>query len=71
MKPKEAIEIIKDHFPSRAMKELCEALNIAIASTEKQIPAKMNFVTGCIKCGYLWADHVYCPECGQKLDWEE
>jgi len=77
MKPEEAIEIIKDHFPSRAMKELCEALDIAIESTEKQIPKKPTDNGHCPEC---FSDNDCphneekvrcCPSCGQKLDWSD
>jgi len=74
MKPEEAIEIIKDHFPSRAMKELCEALDIAIESTEKQIPTKPinDKCTVCYEDVRNWTgddNFKFCPECGQKIDW--
>lgn len=71
MKPEKAIEIIKDHFPSGAMSELCEALNIAIESTEKQVAKKLINYSDCTVCGYLFVDDDYCPRCGQKADWEE
>lgn len=48
---------------------------------EKQIPKKINSDNGfggrCPVCGYYIVKsifsskgHEYCPECGQKLDWE-
>ena len=50
-----------------------EAFEIAITAIKKEIPQKVN-VINCPICkerliNYL--DRIYCPYCGQKLDWEE
>lgn len=62
-----------------------EAVKIVIAGAEKQIPEKIKVVgfgdpiwpNHCPSChtGYMDLDHMsekykYCPECGQRLDWE-
>lgn len=53
-----------------------EILNMAIEALEKQIPKKVKSpirrkrYSDCPICGIevsrLW---IYCPECGQKLNW--
>jgi len=56
-------------------------LDICKEALEKQIPKKINSDNGfggrCPICGYYIVKsifsskgHKYCPECGQKLDWE-
>jgi len=84
MKPEEAIEIIKDHFPSGYEKELCEALDVAIEATEKQVckglTAKKRIVkefvpVDCPTCDFsCYGKKEYemtidfCNVCGKKLD---
>ena len=60
-----------------------EAIDMAINALEKQIPVKavisghnnaINTDVGCCPvCNHLpirACDHNYCPNCGQKLNWE-
>ena len=58
-----------------------EALTIAIEAMKKQEPMKPK-VDGefglCKRCGYVFNSELiseycvkYCPNCGQKLDWED
>ena len=63
--------------------ELTEAIRMSIQALEKQIPVKavisghnnaINTDVGCCPvCNHLpirACDHNYCPNCGQKLNWE-
>lgn len=72
----EALEIIKrkSSIPmgNETFDEIEEAYDIAIAALEKQIPKKMDRYY-CPICRHYFEDgeaHNYCPNCGQKLDWE-
>lgn len=56
-----------------------EALNMAIADMEKQIPRKIanyrkteNAIYGnCLICGRRVIKDNYCPKCGTALDWSD
>lgn len=69
---------------------IMEAIDVAIAALEKQIPKKMDYegdgcdnagniifdTAICPGCGKMFEidydDNVnYCPDCGQRLKWEE
>ena len=72
----EALEIIKrkSSIPmgNETFDEIEEAYDIAIAALEKQIPKKMDRYY-CPICRHYFEDgeaHNYCPNCGQKLDWQ-
>lgn len=73
-----ALEKLKTHV---AWEVDMEALKVAKEALEKRIPKKINSDNGfggrCPVCGYYIVKsifsskgHKYCPECGQKLDWE-
>ena len=56
-----------------------EHYKLAIKALEKQIPKKMLFIPKKFPCDYkcpngcnLYDEYQikYCPNCGQKLDWE-
>lgn len=52
-----------------------EALDMAIAALEKQIPKK-PVKLNCPRCRFngidnSWWVFTYCPECGQAIDWSE
>lgn len=77
----ERIAFIESHYPH--MVEYKKALEMSAQALEKQMPIKA-IITGhnnavntdvgrCPICnGALLraCDHKYCPDCGQKLDWE-
>lgn len=53
-----------------------EAVAQAIEALEKQIPKKVKIINhGTVLCPDCMDDvfsyYSYCPECGQKLDWED
>jgi RNA polymerase-binding transcription factor DksA len=57
--------------------QLGEALDIAIAALEKEIPKPISIENGFVKCGncgkyirFPIADRYnHCPECGQAIQW--
>lgn len=80
----EAIECLKINKPTSDYMMLQEAVDMAIQALEKQIPKKVQlrhiykfdgFDDGeCPTCGLNVSrdcdgTDVFCPDCGQKLDW--
>lgn len=80
----EAIECLKINKPTIGYMMLQEAVDMAIQALEKQIPKKVQlrhihkfdgFDDGeCPTCGLnvsrdFDGTDVFCPDCGQKLDW--
>ena len=57
--------------------DLYKANLIAISALEKQMPKKVirvsnNRTDGCSECYVEFYEKFnYCPNCGQRLDWEE
>ena len=80
MDVKEAIKAIKDNYPDSGYSILRDGLNLAIEVLEKQIPKQVsetevvykNDLDGyCPTCSiYITSEYKYCPNCGQKLDWD-
>ena len=90
MTREEAIKNIKDILEEATSYEhaVCyvtncdgQALTMAIADMEKQIPKKVlfgknmmtkEFATYCPNCGRIFkSTNFYCWHCGQALDWSE
>lgn len=76
MEIERAIEVLKEYNNCKAVltEELEDATDIAIQALEMQIPKKPNTDDCCPDCGtYLKDDNgvegLYCPNCGQKIDW--
>lgn len=80
MTNEEAIEILKvNAVLSPKATEFCEAVKIAVAAIERQIPKKPKpipvpapFETSdyeCPICGNPYIDDTYCSCCGQRLEW--
>lgn len=81
MKPEEASQAIRDSYIPKMFTALEEALEEAIAALEKQVPKKpieaISFIydyafdaTICPTCDErVWACNIYCPDCGQRIDW--
>lgn len=80
MTNEEAIKILKvNAVLSPKATEFCEAVKIAVAAIERQIPKKPKpisvpapFETGdyeCPICGNPYIDDTYCSCCGQRLEW--
>lgn len=84
MTESEAIEILRFAYPKESNCPITEkVISIAINALDKQIPVKavisghnnaINTDVGCCPvCNHLpirACDHNYCPNCGQKLNWE-
>lgn len=80
MKPEKAIERLTLHKDWGFMEETTEAIDAGIAALKKQIPMKAYFEYDtefdCPACGTFVEDHdvttiQWCPECGQRLRWED
>ena len=83
MTEEEAIEILKDERDYAQLPwYVNQALEMAIKALEKQIPyslkpnkCKGGAIPVCGKCGgimdLIQGDLDYCPNCGQKILWEE
>lgn len=68
---------------SQLNKDVSTAIDLAIKSLEKQIPKKPNikelpdafgrlYWNVCGACDEeIESDYTYCPDCGQKINWEE
>ena len=67
---------------NKALPDSIEAMDMAIKSLEKQIPKKTHknfekFSGVWCSCGkylgkgYFVDKPVYCPNCGQKIDWSD
>ena len=80
MNYKEALKEIKKQIAETGY-VYNDFLDACKEALEKQIPKKINSDNGfggrCPVCGYYIVKsifsskgHEYCPECGQKLDWE-
>lgn len=80
MTNEEAIKILKvNAVLSPKATEFCEAVKIAVAAIERQIPKKLKpisvpapFATDdyeCPICGNPYIDDAYCSCCGQRLEW--
>ena len=77
------LEYLKHAWKPHPDYETMDAIGYAIQALEKQIPLKavisghnnaINTDVGCCHvCNHLpirACDHNYCPNCGQKLNWE-
>lgn len=79
-------KFLKDRWKPHPDYNVLEALNIGIYALEKQIPKKVNlrhirkydgYDDGeCPNCGMSVSrefdgNDVFCPDCGQKLDWSD
>ena len=73
------VERIFSNSPDIVSDETIESVEIAIAAMQKQDPMKPTYDhryagMGCSVCGTKvggWEERPdYCPNCGQKLDWE-
>ena len=60
-----------------AKTKTAEAIEMAIAALEKEIPKPISIENGFVKCGGcgiirfpLAACYNNCPECGQKILWK-
>lgn len=86
MTESEAIKILQRDLEiqvkNKALPDGIEAIQIAIQALEKQLPKKphKNFEKfsgvwcSCGKYfgkGYFVDKPIYCPNCGQKLDWSD
>lgn len=82
MRPEEAIDAIEKNMPTRGTyTKLTEALRLSIATLSKQIPMKPtarfypdgSVESVCQNCKDVVEEglFIYCPSCGQKLDWSE
>ena len=78
MKPQEVIDILKmfttDKFQRCTSSEFDDAIYAAIEALEKQTPKK-PVKLNCPRCGFdridnSWWVFTYCPQCGQRIDWE-
>ena len=77
MDAKQALEILSGK--TKQYNELLEAIAVAAKSLNKQIPQKplaiedhIKYKTGkCPNCRYRVVYTTHCPDCGQKLDWNE
>lgn len=67
-------------YAQGTMGEQREALQVAIAALEKQIPKKVRTehhpkygrATFCPNCNRMDVESwFYCPDCGQAIDWTE
>lgn len=82
----EALEQIKHHIwfnedslkKHKELRDYKEAVDLAKQALEKQIPKPVVQSTDdCSRCpvcgGYVGIDieEIYCPVCGQALDWED
>ena len=83
MTEEEAIEILREeHDYAQFLSYVNQALDMSIKALEKQIPyplkpnkCKGGAIPVCGKCGgimdLMQGDLDYCPNCGQKIFWEE
>lgn len=83
MTEEEAIEILREEYDYAQLPSYVnQALGMAIKALEKQIPylpkpnnCKGGAIPVCGKCGgimdLMQGDLDYCPNCGQKIFWEE
>ena len=74
------VKLVFMNFPDIASEETIESFEIAVAAMEKQDPMKPTYdhryaEMCCSVCGSMMGGGEeqpdYCPECGQKLDWED
>ena len=82
MKPEEAIAEIRESGLYGNQVHM-ETLELALESLEKQVPKKPNVkelpdAFGRLYWNVCWAcdeeiesDYDYCPDCGQRIDWED
>lgn len=79
MKIEKAIEILKEQ---KLFTPLGQACFVAVQALEKQMPIRtiygngvLNCLNRCPNCKVAVENGMerfnYCPDCGQKLDWEE
>ena len=71
---KEAIENLKK-LKSFHNGSYGSSIRMAIEALEKQVP-KEPIKLNCPHCGFngidnSWSVFIFCPECGQALDWSE
>lgn len=86
MTEQEAIEELKERYLTMSMcgnvdecKKNNQAISMAVAALEKQIPRKLIRKSGaftssykCPQCdGYVAFRNKFCEYCGQALDWSE
>lgn len=80
MNIEQAIEILLDKY-GKADEEQEQAIATAIKALEKQIPKKPSDIASyyytrekngtCSICGgHVQGREKFCPNCGQKIDWE-
>ena len=74
MTTKELFKDLKEHIGCGIEVPLYDdELEVVVEALEKQIAKKMDSFN-CPICRYYFEDgeiHNYCPNCGQKLLWEE
>ena len=85
-KLKQHFEYLKHYWKPHPDYETMDAIGYAIQALERQIPKKVNlrhirkydgFDDGeCPNCGMSVSrecdgNDVFCPDCGQKLDWSD
>ena len=82
MKPEEAIAEIRESGLYGNQVHM-ETLELALESLEKQVPKKPNvkelpdafgrlYWNVCGACDEeIESDYDYCPDCGQRIDWED
>ena len=78
-----AIEYLRDRKYLQITDWKVKSYDLAISALEKQMPKQVNEITiiqqykavldgYCPSCQrYLTNSMQYCPDCSQKLDWEE
>ena len=73
------VERVFVNFPDIASEEDIESFEIAVEAMKKQDPMKLEidgkFDLLCAGCGsvldFKGYDGDYCPNCGQRIDWED
>lgn len=87
MTREEAIDVLKQNYPSPCFEDLCEAVEIAVQALSAQPECKKGKwiqpcdITGfgrCSNCNALWDNSLienrffrHCPRCGADMRGEE